>query len=109
MLPPQATRKEQERSMQCNAGHHETILRKRTKQKQIGLRIKQITRKVEEGKETTCRLVASARASNAHFASCDVVRLWQGEVEQCSIVAAGHELLWVCHGGHVEYWSWHVA
>jgi hypothetical protein len=61
-------------AMQCR--HHKRCFRKK---KQIteadrSKGIKQITEKVEPGKETG-RLDASAPVSNAHFASCDVVKL----------------------------------
>jgi hypothetical protein len=72
--------------------------------------IKKITEKVEQEKETTNRLDASApvrqmlisrRATSSDGA--------ESNVGQCSVVATGHELLGRRHGGHAKYGSWHVA
>jgi hypothetical protein len=101
--PPQATRyKKQEcNTMQESKGKTEADRSKG---------IKKSTEKIEQGKETTNRLDASApvrqvlvsrRATSSDGA--------ENNVGQCSVVAAGHELLGWRHGGHAEDGSWHIA
>jgi hypothetical protein len=53
--------------MQCNAGLHERCFEKKKNEADRSNGIKQMTRKVEQGKETTCRLVQAPSCAKCSF------------------------------------------
>ena len=80
-------------SKQCNARHHKRCFQKeKKKQKQSDLRkLNRWQRKVEQEKRNMSSRCKRPRASNAHFALCDVVKMGsKSDSGQSSIMATSH-------------------